>query len=251
MPFAETEYGKIHFSASSADNRKNLVLIHGSGGNHLGWPACARDLPGVNVFALDLPGHGSSEGQGQRRVEDYVRCVAQFVQNLGLTRVTLCGHSLGGAIVLSLALEKPDWLEKIVGVGTGARLRVNPAILEGIETNFEGSISLMEQFLYGPDADKQAIAAGQSLFKSIDPKVVLNDFLACDRFDVMEKISRIDIPTLVVAGTHDQLTPQKYGEYLAKNIPGAQLVVLSGAGHMMPLEKAEEFCLALENFIKG
>ncbi|MDI6797633.1 MAG: alpha/beta fold hydrolase, partial [Desulfatibacillaceae bacterium] len=103
MPFAETQFGKIHFSASSTDNPQNLVLIHGSGGNHLGWPSCARDLPGVNVFALDLPGHGSSEGQGQRRVEDYVRCVEQFVKNLGLLRVTLCGHSLGGAIALSLA----------------------------------------------------------------------------------------------------------------------------------------------------
>jgi pimeloyl-ACP methyl ester carboxylesterase len=77
----------------------------------------------------------------------------------------------------------------------------------------------------------------------------LGDLIACDRFDVMERLEKIDVPTLVIAGAADQLTPPKYAHYITKHISNARLTLLEGAGHMVMLEQPEKVAQAVQDFL--
>lgn len=249
MPRSTATGQACHFELSGGEYEQSLILLHGSGGSAKNWPARVKGLPGVNVYALDLPGHGQSSGEPPASVSAYADWVEGFVDGLGLEQVVLCGHSLGGAITLTLALRKPSWLTRIILVGTGARLRVHPAILAGVKNNADGVAAMMGNFVFGPDADRDAREEMAGLIHGATPAVLLNDFQACDGFDVMEQARDIRTPALVVCATHDQLTPVKYARYLADVIPVAELLVIEGAGHMVALEKANEFTAAVALFL--
>ena len=107
-----------------------VVLIHGAGGTHLHWPAPIRRLPEYPVYALDLPGHGKSEGRGQQSITAYAQCVLDWMDSLQMHKAVFIGHSMGGAVALTLGLQHPERVLGLGLVGTGARLKVAPAILE-------------------------------------------------------------------------------------------------------------------------
>jgi len=251
MPFVKVGEENIFFSKKDTGSDHNLLLIHGSGGDHMHWPHQVRHLPDINVFAIDLPGHGRSEGQGRDTVDAYADFTAAFVSALNLNKVTLAGHSLGGAIAQSLAFRVPEWLARIILVGTGARLRVAPGMIDGVLSDFHVAANLICEYAYGPDAPASLVQAARETLLKVDPKVVHGDFSACDQFDVMEKISEISLPTLVISGAADQMTPAKYGEYLYQHIPGARFSVIEDGGHMMGLEKPEALAECMVNFLRG
>jgi pimeloyl-ACP methyl ester carboxylesterase len=251
MPFVKVGEENIFFSKKDTGSNQNLLLIHGSGGDHMHWPYQVRHLPSINVFAIDLPGHGRSEGQGYSSVDAYADFTAAFVSALNLKKVTLAGHSLGGAIAQCLAFRVPDWLARIILLGTGARLRVAPAMLEGVLSDFQGAADLICEHAYGPDAPSSLVQAAREALLKVDPKVIHGDFSACDQFDVMEKIGEISLPTLVISGTADQMTPVKYGEYLYQHIPGSRFSVIENGGHMMGLEKPEAVAEYMADFLRG
>ena len=82
------------------------------------------------------------------------------------------------------------------------------------------------------------------------PEVIYSDFEACDKFNVMSRLKEIKLPTLIICGLEDQVTPVKYSEYLKNNIPNSRLEIIANAGHMVMLEKPEELNERLEKFIK-
>ncbi|MBW1989584.1 MAG: alpha/beta hydrolase [Deltaproteobacteria bacterium] len=250
MSFVQVNGADIHYEMTG-ETGPCLVLIHGSGGSAALWPEELLRLPGVRVAALDLPGHGRSGGRPSDRVEDYARVVAGVVESLGLSGVYLLGHSLGGAIALQLALSSPPWLSGVILVGSGARLRVFPAILEGLENDFAGSLDMMDRFLFSPGTDESIIRASRRSAETAGQKAVLADFTACDRFDVMERLGEISVPALVVSADNDALTPAKYGKFMADAIPDARFALLSGTGHMMALEKPKEVAALVSSFLSG
>jgi pimeloyl-ACP methyl ester carboxylesterase len=161
----------------------------------------------------------------------------------------IVGHSMGGAIAMTLALD----FGRVTGavlVGTGARLRVAPAILEGIPSNFERSVELITRFAWSQGAYPTLIELGKQALLDTGPDVLLGDLTGCDRFDVMEKLGEIKVPTLVISSSADQLTPVKYGRFLAEHIPDARLVVIENAGHMVMLEQPNEVAEAVRKFLE-
>ena len=252
MPHVTAAGAEIFYQHRDHGAASDLIFIHESGGCHQSWPAEIMEISAANVYVLDLPGHGYSGGDGAHEIAPYAACVEAVVEALGLSSVVLCGHSLGGAITLQLALESPPWLSKIVLVGTGARLRVNPAILEEIQRDFAGAVEMMGAFIYGPNPDEALKArARETLLELSSAEVMRGDFIACDRFDVMDDLEKICVPTLVVAGSHDLLTPLKYSSFMAAGIKGAQLTTIEGAGHAMAQERPEVFCYALSTFLSA
>jgi pimeloyl-ACP methyl ester carboxylesterase len=230
---------------------RTLVFIHGAGGSHLHWsPPQLRRLTGANTYALDLPGHGKSEGQGRTPISAYADFVAAFLETLGLEKVALVGHSMGGATALDFALRYPEKLAGLVLIGSGARLRVAPAILAGIRQDFEAAVRLICDYAFALDAPEQLKRAGRRQIRQVHPDVLYGDFAACDVFDVMDRLGEIRCPTLAICGTADRLTPPKYSTYLRDNIPGAQLVLIEGAGHMVMLEQPEAVSQAIADFIQ-
>jgi pimeloyl-ACP methyl ester carboxylesterase len=163
----------------------------------------------------------------------------------------LAGHSLGGAIVQMLAIQRPAWLAGIILVGTGARLRVHPDILEGLVSNYAATVDLICKWAFGPEAASALVQAGRRGFLATQPTVIHGDYSACNRFDLMDQIGAIQIPTLIISGSADRLTPAKYGNFIQTHIPGSSHVLIEGAGHMMALEKPTEFVAHVTHFINA
>jgi len=252
MPYTHVAGEKIFYFHHEGDpeRRYALVFIHGAGGSHLNWPPQLRRLAGANTYTLDLPGHGQSEGQGRTSISAYVDFVAAFLEILGLEKVTLVGHSMGGATALDFALRYPERLAGLVLVGSGARLRVVPAILDGIRQDFEAAVRLITDYAFSPDAPEQLKREGRRQMGQTHPDVLYGDFAVCDAFDVMDRLGEIRCPTLAICGTADRLTPPKYSTYLRDNIPAAQLVLVEDAGHMVMLEQPEAVSQAIADFIQ-
>ena len=251
MPFLTLNNEMLFFKLRSHESSHDIVLIHGSGADHSHWPEELMELPDYNIYFLDLPGHGKSTGPGRDSVAAYADAVADFIDQRGLKQAALFGHSLGSAIVLTLALRRPAWLKALVLVGAGARLKVLPALLEQLETDFPGAVAAICQYLFGPEAVPSLVAAEKQRYLTVDWRLIRNDFVACDQFDVMEQLGEIDLPTLVVTGAADVLTPVKYGQYLKDQMPCARFVVIPHAGHMVARERPQEFIQAIGPWLQA
>lgn len=146
---------------------------------------------------------------------------------------------MGGAIAQEFALNWPETLNALILLSTGARLRVGPAFLASLAQEAAGSpASALE---LNPNTDPETMI--------FSPMSRYLDYLACDRFDRMEVIGQITLPTLVMVGEKDTSTPPKYARYLADKIPGAELVSIPEAGHLMALEAPDQVNFALRSFL--
>ena len=196
---------------------------------------------GEKVAQLELPGHGGSEGEGEKEIGKYAEHVFSFLKTLGLSGVFLVGHSMGGAITQTVALKHPEVLKGIVLVGTGAKLKVLPLILNGIQTNFEETVRKITELAYSRNTPREMIDRGVMDMMRCRPEVLYGDFLACDRFDIMGEVERIDLPALIICGNEDELTPIKYAQFLHGRLKRSKLEILPRAGHMVMMEAAEAF----------
>jgi pimeloyl-ACP methyl ester carboxylesterase len=230
------------------------VLLHGAGGSRLNWPPELRRLgqasaPDATVYTLDLPGHGRSGGAGRGAIEDYATNVVVFFDMVGIERAVVVGHSMGGAIALTMALDAPGRVAGLVLIATGARLRVAPAILEKIPVDFDMALDVITRCAWSPVASANLVELGRESLREIGPDVLLGDLAACDRFDVMERLGEVDVPALVIVGSADRLAPVKYARYLADHISDARLVVIENAGHMVMLERPAEVAGVIGEFL--
>ncbi|RMD57562.1 alpha/beta fold hydrolase [Candidatus Parcubacteria bacterium] len=156
---------------------------------------------------------------------------------------------MGGAITQWTALHAPERLIGIGLVGTGARLRVLPAILTGLETEFGKTIDLIVKYAFAPGADQTLVDGGREEWLKNRPAVAHGDFVACDRFDVMTRVGEIRLPAAIVVGAQDQLTPVKYARFLADHLPDAELTVVENAGHMVMVEQPAAVTEALQRLV--
>ena len=247
-----TTSNTFYFS-HNVDNvsRPPVLFIHGAGGTHLHWPPQARRIPAYRVYALDLPAHGKSGGLGSQAISGYARAVVDFFDAMKLNAAVIVGHSMGGGIAMSLALDFPKRVLGLGLIGTGARLRVAPQILESTSRaeTFPAAVKLINNLEFSPSVNPRLKELARQRMAEIRPTVLHGDFLACNEFDVMKRLNEIHVPTLILCGADDQLTPPKYSEYLRAQIPGSQLVIVPDSGHMVMLERPEAFTRALAEFL--
>jgi pimeloyl-ACP methyl ester carboxylesterase len=228
-----------------------VLFVHGAGGTHRYWLYQVRDLPRSCSYALDLPGHGGSEGPGRSSIPAYGDWLVSFLDAVELERAVLVGHSMGGGIALDVALRYPARVAGLGLIATGARLRVAPAILAGIRQDLQAIIRLIGDWAYGPEAPPELVDLGRRQMAETPAQVLYDDMAACDAFDVMERLPEIAAPTLVIVGTQDRMTPPKYAVHLRDNIAGAALHLVEGAGHMVMLENPPAVAQALQTFLVG
>lgn len=251
MPYIETKEGRLFFS----DHRKredypSLILIHGAGGSRLDWPKELRRLERANALVLDLPGHGKSPGPGRKTIEAYTQVVLAFMDALELPAAYLMGHSMGGAIVLTAALIKPDRVSGLVAIGTGAILRVNPALLEGILHDQSGTAQLLAKWFWNRQISDDVRQMTVEANTTIDAETLYHDYLACNDYDIRHRLGEIRAPALVIAGSEDRMTPPELGNELLANLPDAALVMVEGGGHMMALEYPQVVTNAVDSWLK-
>lgn len=252
MPFVQVLGKKIHYVGDvGVEGDAPLLFVHGAGGTHENWLNQLRGLSGrYPALAVDLPGHGRSEGDGFRSIEAYRDFVKEFLDALGLRQAVLVGHSMGGAIALSFALLYPTRLAALVLVGTGARLKVHPRVFEALRGDRNEAAHLLVGWAYAENAPPELIRQGEAKWLEASPAVVEGDFLACNAFDLMDEVEKIRLPTLILCGAEDRLTPVKYAEYLHQKIRDSRLLLVPGAGHMVMIERPEEMNRALDAFLQ-
>ncbi len=253
MPIVHIDGKQISYwigRGGSSEGRETLLFIHGAGGGQYTW-SCQKGFfeKQFNPVIIELPGHGESGGEGENEIGKYAEHVHSFIETLGLSTVFLVGHSMGGAIVQTLALNHPEAIKGIVLVGTGVRLRVLPWILNGIKDDFEETVRKITQFAYSQKTSSDFIERGISDLMRCRPEVLYADFLACDRFDIMNEVEKIDLPTLVLCGAEDELTPVKYSQFLHSRIKHSKIEILSNAGHMVMIESPQIFNEKVREFI--
>lgn len=228
-----------------------MLLLHGAGGDCLAWPPEIRRLPGVRVYTLDLPGHGKSSGPGRQSVRNYAGAVIEFMEAVGLWRAVFIGHSLGGAIALTLAINHPERAAGLGLVSSGARLPVPTAILENATSSstFAFAAQSLAALMCGPQTSPRLAEQNARRLATLRHTLLHGDLLACDRFDVTDRLDSIRTPVLVTCGTEDKLTPPRYSSALAASIPGAALQTVDGAGHLVMLEQPRRLAQLLSVFM--
>jgi len=243
-------FGFIAGSWPVDQDRSTVVFIHGSGGTGHFWKAQVEGLAGrVNTVALDLPGHGSSAKDGKETIADYSRAVLEFIDALDAPKAILCGLSLGGAIVQQLLLDSAERFGAGILIGTGAKLKVLPAIFEAIEKDYTGFVEMLCKFASSENTEASVGQPFRDDLAKCKPKVAYGDFQACNQFNVIERLPEISVPVLVISAEEDNLTPPKYARFLEEGIPNATRKHIHAAGHIAPMEKPREVNQAIIEFL--
>lgn len=248
MPYVELDGKQFYYAGDKRAEGTPVIFCHGSGGGHQHWLYQLKGLKGkVNPLAVDLPGHGRSEGEPADDIAVYRDWLHRFADALGIGPFVAAGHSMGGAIALDYALHYPENTLGLILVGSGARLRVLPAFLETLQ---KGCVPAeLADFLYCPDAPRELLQKGREEVASIAASIYHADLSACDKFDVTAELASINRPVMMICGSEDRLTPVKYSHYLAEKLPSGKVAVIDGAGHMVMIEKPEAVNQAIETFI--
>ena len=244
---------------AGVDHRPNLptaVFIHGVLNDHRVWqyatPAVAAS--GWNVLALDLPGHGLSEGPAPSSVEAAAETVLACLEALNITQAALIGHSWGSLIALEAAARDADrpsaGVCTLVMVGTAYPMRVSPVLLELALSDPLKAIEKISRYSHAPSTDPAIVQANRSLMLSVHERkpaahVMHTGFLACDQYRGAEAaLNRLKCPTHWVLGRSDQMTPPVAAQSLIDKVDHPN-VVLVDAGHAIMSEAPEAFHQAL------
>jgi pimeloyl-ACP methyl ester carboxylesterase len=230
--------------------KSTIMFIHGAGGSGLFWKAQVEGLSArANTIAIDLPGHGTSDGDGNNRIEDYARATVDFIQAVEAPKPILCGFSMGGAIAQQILLDFPDLARAGILVNSGAKMKVGPALFESIENDYGGFVEFICKLAAAKKTVPELVRSFRHDFLSLQSGIASGDFRACDRFDVTDRLASVTVPVLVITAEEDKLTPPKLGESLVKAIKNATRAHIMGAGHIAPQEKPDEVNAAILKFL--
>jgi pimeloyl-ACP methyl ester carboxylesterase len=229
-----------------------LVFIHGSGDSGRIWQPQLDYFGPARAFAIDLPGHGQRADTLPPEVSvlDYTRAAHDIIWNeLGLDHPVIAGHSLGGAIALTMGLEYGSETGGLILIGTGARLRVLPDLLEKARTMPEAATRELKGLSFAP-GHAEAMLDG-IIGEQVKPVsyALYRDLAACNAFDCMARLPEISLPTLIICGTDDRMTPVKYSQYLHEHIAGSSLILISDAGHYVMREQPQQVNLAIQEWL--
>ncbi len=218
-----------------------MILIHGLAGSFSWWQrnidACREHF---QTYCVDLVGFGSSRRLGRFNLDASIPLLLGWMEERGIARAHLVGHSMGGLIAARLAAEAPDRVDKLVLVDA-AFLSFDPGLVrQGI--GLVGALGNVPHDFFPTLARDSMRAHPLSLFAATRQLL---------RSDWSHLLSGIETPTLIVWGDRDSVTSLKIGKAIQKAIPGSELVVIEEAGHTPMWDQPGVFNQALLDFLRA
>jgi len=237
-----------------------VVFLHGAGMDHTVWALPARYFAhhGRSVLAVDLPGHGKSEGAALTSIEAMADWVATLLESVGIGTAALAGHSMGALIALETAARHAGRVSALALLGAAPKMPVHPDLLAAAQANDPAAVELMTSWGFGPAGQLGGarvpgawlMGGGARLLERVKPGVLHADLAACNAYaDGMASAAKIACPVAVIMGSDDRMTPARAGAKLAAAIPGARSIVIPACGHMMFAEKPDETLDALRTVL--
>src|SRR4030095_13042030 len=256
----------VNFQVAEVGNPEGipLVFIHGFPFDQTMWEPQLKALPhSFRAFTYDLRGHGKSEmGDGQYTVELFVDDLMALLDYFQIAKAILCGLSLGGYIALRAAERNGDRIRSLLLCGTKSEADPNETKLKRAEqiklVKSDGARALaplLVKSLFAPTTHEENPAVVEKIRRTIestDPLALAGTLLAmASRTDTTASLAKIQVPTLILVGEADTITPPSPSRAMHEKIAGSKMAVIPKAGHLSNLENPEEFNRHFLEFLKG
>ncbi|MSQ19130.1 MAG: alpha/beta hydrolase [Betaproteobacteria bacterium] len=237
-----------------------VMFIHGGECDHSVWTLPARYFAhhGFGVLAVDLPGHGRTDGSPLFSIEDMSDWIVMLLDAIGVAKAALVGHSMGSLIALDTAGRRHDRVAKIALLGTTFPMRVSSELLGAAqedESRAQNMINAWSHSAYAyypnnPGPGAWLHGANLRLMQRQKPGVLFADFNACNAYNAgTDRAKDTTCPALFILGKRDAMTPVRGGREFAKAIKHAQVVELADAGHNLMGERPDEVLDSLRGFL--
>ncbi|RED49745.1 alpha/beta fold hydrolase [Aestuariispira insulae] len=237
-----------------------IILVHGAGMSHAVWGQQTRFLAhhGFSVLAIDLPGHGRSEGEAIASIEGLGDFIAELIQESGAEKAVICGHSMGALACLQTASSHGDKVAGLILCGMAASMPVHPDLLAAAEANDIRAAKLVASWGHGGPAHKGGniahgvwmIGAAIRLIDQSKPGVLFADMAACNAYQgAIAAAGQVSCPVLMIQGTLDKMAPPKAAQPLLEAFEHCDRAIIEGSGHMMMAEAPDATREAIFDFV--
>ena len=258
MYFACINGATVHYWHRPSAGRPTIVFVNSLGTDMRIWNQIERTLGGAYAFvSFDKRGHGLSElGDAPHTIETYARDLAGLLDHLGVKRAVICGLSIGGIVAQCLYKLRPELIDGLILCDTGMKIgtaemwngRIKAALSEGIASFADG---VMEKW-FTPDFHRNRgaeLAGYRTMLTRQEPAGYAAACAAIRDADFTATAATIRVPTLCIVGDQDGSTPPELVESLARSIPGAQVEIILGAGHIPCVEQPEQLADLIRRFM--
>ena len=244
---------KVYAATGNRDTDRSLptvVFVHGAGQDHTIWVLPTRYFVrhGRNVLAVNLPGHGRSEGPPLASIEAVADWVIDVLDAAGIDKAAVVGHSMGSLVALETAVRHPERVRAIALVGTSVPMPVSEELLDSAKNDDHAAVEMLT--LWGHSRAAQLggnatpgmwmIGGAQRLLERAAPGAIYADLMACnDYVNGIENAKQLACPALLILGGRDAMTPTQSAMAVAKAIPDAETVILERAGHALLSERPD------------
>ena len=237
-----------------------VVFIHGAQHDHSVWTLQSRYLAhhGCAVLAVDLPGHGRSDGAPKSTIEAMSEWLVALLDAAGVSSATLIGHSGGSLVALEAASRHPSRVSKLVLVGTAFPMRVADELLQATRDDEPRAIDMINIWSHSGYAQKPSspgpgfsvIGQNKRLMQRMKKGVLHADFNACNAYDNgLVAAASVHCPTLLILGRRDMMTPVRATKGLRETMPNAEIVEVPGSGHALMAEAPDDVLDAIRAFL--
>ena len=236
-------------------NEHTIILLHGSGLSHIVWSLTEQYLSnkGYNILAIDLPGHGNSEGPSLSSIEDIAEWLEKVINRIGIQDLTILGHSQGCLEAIEYVSRYPNKVKNLILVAGSYKMPVNKELIDLASAGDKGAINLMMK--WGYEGSKKFIG-GNPVEKIINSARAIRenlaiDLIACNNYkNGKEAVKAINCPTFLVFGELDKMVNLEKGKKLAELIPNSKTHIIKNCGHMIMFENAFEMREKIFEFLK-
>ena len=257
MPFFQ--YNGVNLHYVDVDNRDDkakgipLLFVHGAGSSHISWALQLKEFSMTNrAIAIDLSGHGKSDSiEGEASIADgYAREIDALVKHLDLREFILIGHSMGGGVAMSYVLNSSTINPKaLVLVDTSPDLELRKLAAGLVKEAVEERVYLLKAKIYEEYTDTYKLKKYEDELRNANPSVMQRDLVACDKFDITNRISEINIPTFVIVGEHDDVIPPTVAHDFRNRLLQSDIAIVRNANHSPMIEQPAEFNRLLQKFV--